>query len=206
MYYEQGFSEHPNMFVRRAVLSRLLKALEQLPAQYGLLIWDAYRPREVQEKLFIWMQAQVQKQFPDLPAEKIFEETRKYASPPSKVGDVYCPPHLSGGAIDLSLFDVLTQQEIDMGTPFDDCTERAHSDYFENQNSLDPAQINIRERRRYLRNAMESAGFTSYQYEWWHFDFGNAFWGTAKKETSVFGPLFGDLEWPTSMISIASRP
>ena len=43
---------------------------------------------------------------------------------------------------------------------------------------------------------MEACGFTSYEYEWWHFDFGNVFWSCEVKRPVIFGPLFGDEEWP----------
>jgi D-alanyl-D-alanine dipeptidase len=44
---------------------------------------------------------------------------------------------------------------------------------------------------------MEKTGFTSYEYEWWHYDFGNIFWEKATGQPAIFGPLFGDLEWPS---------
>lgn len=83
-----------------------------------------------------------------------------------------------------------------MGTIFDACTEVAHRDYFENKPDLTPEQIVIRNNRRILLNAMETVGFTTYQYEWWHYDLGNVFWEMATGEKAVFGPLFNDLELP----------
>lgn len=91
-------------------------------------------------------------------------------SPPSSVGDEYCPPHLSGGAIDLTLYAIASGEQLEMGTPFDDCSERAHSDYFNLQTQLLPEEKIIKERRNLLRSAMNNVGFTSYHYEWWHFD------------------------------------
>ena len=43
---------------------------------------------------------------------------------------------------------------------------------------------------------MEKAGFSSYQHEWWHFDIGNIFWSKQVNCPAVFGPLFGDEEFP----------
>lgn len=60
-YYELGFSVVPHIYGRKAVLQRILSALEQLPAEYGLLIWDVYRPREVQCTLFEWMRNEIRK-------------------------------------------------------------------------------------------------------------------------------------------------
>lgn len=60
-YYELGFSRVPYIYGRGAVVQRIMNVLEQLPAEYGLLIWDVYRPREVQRTLFDWMRDEVRK-------------------------------------------------------------------------------------------------------------------------------------------------
>ena len=196
MYFELGFSPSPMIYGRYAVLSRLLIAMSHLPSTYGFIIWDIYRPRSVQATLFNWMKKEIQKKHPSLNEQEIQEETKKYMSAPSAIGDQYCPPHLSGGAVDLTLYDLSTGKELDMGTPFDDCTERAHRDYFNLILESSDEEKRILERRKVLRDAMENAGFTSYQYEWWHFDIGNIFWSRATHSPAVFGPLFGDEEWP----------
>lgn len=196
MYYELGFSNTPTIYGRKAILNRLLHALSFMPNHYGFLIWDIYRPREVQGRLFEWMRDEIKKNQPALSNDENYAEAKKYMSPPSKVGEIYCPPHLSGGAIDLTLFECSSGKEINMGTKFDDCTERAHRDYFESASCLSPNEENIRTNRNILRHAMESAGFTTYKYEWWHYDFGDSFWGNETGQNAIFGPLFGDFEWP----------
>jgi D-alanyl-D-alanine dipeptidase len=57
--------------------------------------------------------------------------------------------------------------------------------------------IAIRDRRRILRNAMQAMGFTTYQYEWWHYDLGDVFWEKNTGIKAIFGPLFNDLEYPS---------
>lgn len=195
MYFKLNFSPVPTIFGRFAVLNRILNALEFIPKDYGLVIWDVYRPRAVQGKLFQWMREEICKKFPTLSEEENYLEAKKYISPPSGVGDEYCPPHLSGGAIDLSLYELASGQQLEMGTPFDDCSERAHSDYFDLKIQLSSEEKMIKERRQLLRAAMNKVGFTSYQYEWWHFDLGNLFWSQRTNCPAVFGPLFGDEEW-----------
>lgn len=196
MYYELGFSPCPQIFGRKIVLTQLIKALSFIPDHFGFLIWDIYRPREVQGRLFNWMREEIRSKYPHLTDAENEAQTKKYMSAPSKIGDDYCPPHLSGGAIDLTLFDIRNGIELDMGTVFDDCTDRACTDYFEKQSNLTPAEIKIKEARTLLRAAMENAGFRAYQYEWWHFDIGNLFWSAIVHKPAVFGPLFGDKEWP----------
>lgn len=199
MYFKLGFSPSPKIFGRYSVFNRLIKAIDLLPQEYGLLIWDIYRPRSVQGKLFNWMREEIRKKIPLLSDEENVEETKKYMSAPSMPGDEYCPPHLSGGAIDLTLFDIADGKALEMGAPFDDCTERAHSHYFNVQTILSPEDKIIQKRRDLLRSVMEHVGFTSYQYEWWHFDIGNLFWSRIVQHPPVFGPLFGDEEWPINL-------
>lgn len=201
MYFELGFSPSPAIYGRYAVLNRLMKALDILPAEYGFLIWDVYRPRAVQAQLFEWMRGEIRKKYPHLNEQENYEETKKYISLPAKTGDPYCPPHLSGGAIDLTLCKAVSGEAFEMGTDFDDCTERAHRDYYNLQSHLSLEEKKIKERRELLRTLMEQVGFTSYQYEWWHFDLGNLLWSRTLNRSEVFGPLFGDDEWPKNLVS-----
>ena len=196
MYFESGFSPYPAVFGRAAVLKRLLSVLTIIPENYGLIIWDVYRSRDVQGRLFEWMFNEIKKLNPLFTEIENYNETLKYMSAPSKVGDIYCPPHLSGGAIDLTFFDTETGLELDMGTGFDDCTAVAGRDYFNQKEILSESETRIKERRNVLRISMEEVGFTSYQHEWWHFDIGDVFWAKALGVSPLFGPLFGDLEWP----------
>lgn len=197
MYYELGFVDRSDVYGRQVVLDLLKKVLSLLPQNVGIVIWDCYRNRKTQGVLFEWMCEQVRLQNPNLNDEQVFLESKKYMSAQSKVGHDYCPPHLSGGAVDLTLFDVATGHELDMGTVFDDCTDRAHAKFFDQKPNLTIQENLFQKRRTLLRTAMETAGFTSYQYEWWHFDVGNVFWAKATGQQQLFGPLFGDLEWPT---------
>lgn len=196
IYFENGLSPRPNIFARRAVVDRLMKALNFLPNQYGFHIWDVYRPRLVQAEVFAWMRQKIERQSPHLSSQTIDAETRKYASMPSKVGDQYCPPHLSGGAIDLTLYDTISGENVEMGTPFDDCSDRAHLAYFKRKNQLSPREVKIRDNRQLLCSVLEKHGFVSYEYEWWHYDIGNIFWSKKLNYPPAFGPLFGDKDWP----------
>lgn len=196
MYFELGFSSRKAVYARAAVVERLLLALDHLPDHLGFLIWDAYRPRAVQASLFVWMQGEIRKRQPSLTDEAVIIEAKKYMSAPSVVGEAYCPPHLSGGAIDLTLFNVNTGETLPMGTPFDDCTERAHALHFEGQAALSLEDEACRLSRAALRKAMLAVGFTPYEYEWWHFDYGDCFWSRQTGQPALFGSLFGDAEWP----------
>lgn len=197
MYYLMGNNPDSRVFVQRRVVDLILLALRALSPDYGLMIWDGYRSRACQAVMFEWMCSEVRRHYPYLSDAENFKKARKYMSPATVPGDPYCPPHLSGGALDLTLFSVESGNELDMGTPFDDCSNRARAMYFEEEGRpKTDAEIAIRDRRRVLRNAMTSAGFTAYEYEWWHFDYGNVFWARATGRPEIFGPLFGDGEPP----------
>ena len=196
VYFELGYSPSPKIYSRKIVLDRLIDMLKELPSQYGIMILDVYRPRAVQGVLFEVIRNEVRKLKPHLSEEENYIETRKYVSLPSVVGALYCAPHLSGGAIDLTLIDSKTFHECDMGAPFDDPEDISHRNYYAKKSILTKEEETIKARRDLLQNSMESVGFTSYEYEWWHFDIGNVFWSRMTGLPEAFGPLFGDNEWP----------
>ncbi len=96
------------MFLRPEVAIALSKVnAELLLKGYKLKLFDGYRPRPAQQKLW--------DKVPD----------RNYVAPPSE-GSM----HNRGVAIDLTLADLL-KKEIDMGTPYDFFGPRAHRDFQE---------------------------------------------------------------------------
>ncbi|MDP3371821.1 MAG: D-alanyl-D-alanine dipeptidase [Candidatus Paracaedibacteraceae bacterium] len=100
-------------------------------------IFDAFRPQKAQERLW-----------------EICPNDM-YIMPPSK-GSV----HTRGVAIDLTLVDA-DGTELDMGTPFDDFTEKSHHGTHISAEA---------ERNRYmLLGIMTTAGFDFYRNEWWHY-------------------------------------
>lgn len=107
----------------------------------GLKVWDAYRPLSIQWKLW--------NRIPD----------EKYVSNPLKQ-----PRHTRGTAVDLTLVDLASGKELDMGTNFDDLTYKAHSD-------CSAISQEAKANRNKLKEAMEKHGFEQYKFEWWHFDY-----------------------------------
>ena len=133
----------------RAMLERpaaqaLILANRKLRARgFGLLIHDAYRP---------WF------------VTKIFWD----ATPPDKRDFVADPSkgsrHNRGCAVDLTLYDLRTGAAVEMPGEYDEMSERSYPGY--------PGGTTLqRWRRDLLRWAMESEGFSVYEYEWWHFDY-----------------------------------
>lgn len=132
----------PKAFVRKPVAEALLEIQNKLNnIGYGLKIFDAYRPYAATLKFY-----------------EVYPDTNFVAAPWK--GSV----HNRGCAVDVSLIDIVTQQELPMPTKFDDFSEKASLNYEE----LDPI---IKANRDMLVKFMTENGFTSYEYEWWHFNF-----------------------------------
>lgn len=138
------FYDEPRAFLQRPAAEALARVNSKLrPQGYGVIIHDAYRP---------WY---VTKMFWDAtPADK-----KKFVADPSK-GSI----HNRGCAIDLSLYDLKTGQEVQMPSGYDEMSERAYADYA-------GGTVEERRQRDLLRREMESEGFQVYPWEWWHFDY-----------------------------------
>lgn len=189
-YYKQNIPHaSETMFTREGVLKQLLVAASYLPKGYKLLIWDAWRPLEVQKAIFDSYVKKL-KEKNNVPNENLIELAQKYVSLPSQ--DTKKPsPHYTGGAIDLTICDQNGNQ-LKMGTHFDHFGPESAMCFYENSR---PHSI-CAQNRRLLYHVMTKAGFSSYDEEWWHFDFGNQFDAAKKKEQfAIYGspPNGGEL-------------
>jgi D-alanyl-D-alanine dipeptidase len=119
---------------------------------YTLAVLDALRPQRVQEQLWEALQG---------------TDLLGYIADPAR-GSI----HSFGMALDVTLLDG-QGRELDMGTGFDDLTERSHP-ALENA-LLARGELTARhiENRRWLRDAMFQAGWRGINSEWWHFDCGD---------------------------------
>lgn len=134
----------PSM-LRRETAEKLKTAQALLRAQgYGIRLWDAYRPPEVQEAL-----------------HQAGASTRMFLSPET----VGWSRHCGGIAVDVTLVDAHNQEQR-MPTGFDAGLQNASSQY----GGSDPV---VRLNLQILQRAMQQAGFTQVTAEWWHFDDGD---------------------------------
>ncbi len=131
----KAYARYPAAVALRDVEHELAK--ENL----GLKIFDAYRPYGITEKM--WS--------------------------PKNVGFVADPAkgskHNRGAAVDLTLIDLRTGQELEMPSAYDEFTDRAHRDYM----AATPLALANRAK---LEDVMKRHGFEPLPTEWWHFDFG----------------------------------
>jgi D-alanyl-D-alanine dipeptidase len=72
--------------------------------------------------------------------------------------------HNRGAAVDLSLYDIVSGEPIEMSSSYDEFSHRSYADY-----PGDTARQ--RWHRDLLRQVMEAKGFTVNSDEWWHFDY-----------------------------------
>lgn len=178
-------AEHRCM-MRREVLLRLQKAQHLLPDGYKLRIWDAWRPFALQKELYEKYRTDIIKQFHLVRQSKEEQDAviAKFVSPPN--ASVFSPPvHTTGGAVDVTLLDK-NANELNMGTAFDAFSEKTQTDYFEINNGNEE----IRHNRRLLYACMTKAGFTNLPSEWWHFDYGNRFWGYYNHCPALYEGIF----------------
>lgn len=155
-------------WVRQGVAEGLERVADGLPAGLRLVVWDGYRSIETQAALYDAYLDELQMVHPDAPADALEDAAARYVTPPSR--SLFTPPpHLTGGAVDLSLAD-RDGAALDLGTDFDAFIPEAGA------RALEGTPGEARELRRTLFWAMRSAGFTAYAEEWWHFDLGDQFW------------------------------
>lgn len=167
------------LYARPDVQAKLVAAAKLLPTGYKLVLLDAWRSIDTQQALFDQMCRFVKRDYPDYTPEEVQQAALRIVALPSL--DPKKPsPHNTGGSIDLSIVDT-EGRLLNMGSPFDDISERARTDYYE-QNATTPEEITARNNRRLLYHIMTSVGFTNYAEEWWHFDYGNQNWAWVSDE------------------------
>jgi len=175
-------------FAREKVAKTLRDAAQLLRPSYRLLIWDAWRPKALQEELFLEYREKLRRAHPEYSEERLARETEIYVSLPSRDASVPAP-HSTGGAVDLTICDP-NGQSVPMGTDFDHFGPEAATRFFE-ERILSGEELSEQERltlgyRRLLFWVLTMQGFTSYREEWWHFDFGDQFWGRITGRPSIY--------------------
>nr|WP_321486628.1 M15 family metallopeptidase [uncultured Draconibacterium sp.] len=141
-FTKEAIYQSPKAYARNPVVAALKLVQDSLASlNLGLKIYDAYRPYAATLKFY-----------------EVYPDPDFVASP--KTGS----RHNRGCAIDVSLVNLTTKQELKMPTAFDDFSEKAHSDY---PNLPETALKN----RTILIGVMSHFGFSVISSEWWHFDF-----------------------------------
>ena len=179
-----------SIHLRESAYERLMQAVSLLPENYSFIVYDGFRPLQVQQFLFNHFSAQIKKQDPTLSEQQVKQETLKYVAFPS-LNRGHPAPHLTGGAIDLTIGDV-KGNALHLGTAFDEMNEKSATRYYE-ENAEE--NMEARDLRRMLYNSMTAAGFMNYSEEWWHYDFGNVSWARRTgSEKAIYGPIEAEIQ------------
>lgn len=167
-----GISDSVNLLVRKKVKDKLIEASNMLPKGISFVIIECYRKYNYQKMLFNEKLKTLQTEYPKYDKSKVIQMASRYVSNP----DIYSP-HLTGAAVDLALIDE-SLNLLDVGNLFEH-TDSALTD-FKQLTSLQ------KENRQLLIKIMSDVGFINYPYEWWHWSYGDKYWGYANKTTAIY--------------------
>jgi D-alanyl-D-alanine dipeptidase len=142
---QQLYTHAAVTYLRKPVAEALHKAQRELAVSgLGFKVWDAYRPYAVTKKMW-----------------ELIQDERYVANPAKGSG------HNRGIAVDLTLIELNTGKELDMGTGFDHFSDTAHHGF----SGLSPEQ---QQNRSLLKTTMERYGFKTLSTEWWHYSWMDA--------------------------------
>lgn len=179
-YYRAFKSAPTGATLRQGVVLKLVQ-VNHLLKPYGveLLVLDGYRPVSLQRELWQYFIGQAKKVRPALSNAEQVSYASHYCSNPQKYNPSDSrtwPTHATGAAVDLTLKQLGSANQLYMGGIFDDDSKISHTAYYESIRDNSASSQEARRNRRLLYWAMQKAGFSNYPYEWWHYDYGNQLW------------------------------
>ena len=157
----RGYEEPVALVTREAALA-LRDVNEELKASgFTIKVFDAYRPQMAVDHFVEWARdmsdTRMQRYFyPEERKENLF--AHGYIAARSG--------HSRGSTVDLTLYDVKNECDVDMGGTFDYFGYRSHPDY----PYLTEQQ---KKNRQLLQSVMQKHGFRGVDTEWWHFTLNN---------------------------------
>ena len=159
-----GYEEPAAILTREAAQALKEASREAMEQGFRLKIYDAYRPQKAVDHFVRWAKDPEDIRmkaffYPDLAETEIIPQG--YIAEHSG--------HSRGSTVDLTLFDMATQQDVDMGGTFDFFGELSHPDY----SGVSEVQ---HANRMLLQSLMVKHGFRPLETEWWHFTLENEPW------------------------------
>lgn len=152
-----GYEEPCALLTKEAARALRSASNEMMVHGYRFKVFDAYRPARAVKHFVLWgiedQDIRMKPYFyPDLQKQELF--SKGYIATESS--------HSRGSTVDLTLLDMQTGKELDMGSPFDLFSEISHPDY----RGVTDEQY---ENRMLLKRVMLRNGFAPIDCEWWHF-------------------------------------
>lgn len=152
-----------NVVIITKETAKALKLVQQnlMKKGYSLKIFDSYRPQQAVNHFVRWAKVlsdtlMKREYYPKVPKRELF----KKGFIASKSG------HTRGSTVDLTIIDIKTNKELDMGSPYDFFGEQSHPSF---KNITGKQKGN----RMLLRKLMLQNNFKPYENEWWHFTLKN---------------------------------
>ena len=178
--------------LREGVIIRLICVYEYLHSinyNFSLIIYDSWRPIEVQAFMFKRaLNEELKKrgikgcsnEIKDF--KEIINSVEKFWAYPD-VNKNTPPPHSTGGAVDLTLVDKYGKL-VEMGSNIDQMDNSSKPDFYRDSNDKD--SICFDNNRNLLRDVMIKFGFVQHPNEWWHFSYGDQLWAWKNKKPYAF--------------------
>jgi D-alanyl-D-alanine dipeptidase len=188
------YGDRSPFWVRQGILEKLQKSqayLQTIRPHYQIAIFDAYRPIPVQQFMVDYSFAQLAaskglevNSLSEEQKESLIAEVMKFWAIPSHDPKMP-PPHSTGAAIDVTLFDV-ELLEVNMGSPIDEISDRSLPNYF--ATSSDKQEMEFHCDRELLNEVMTHSGLVRHPNEWWHFSYGDQLWAWISNEKrAIYG-------------------
>lgn len=138
----------------------LKKVQQELKTQgFCLKVFDGYRPQRAVNHFISW----AKKSGDTLTKQQFYPEVDKKDL--FKLGYISTRSgHSRGSTVDLTIINADTEEEVDMGGPYDFFGELSHHSY-------DKISIVQKNNRQLLKKAMMKYGFQPYAKEWWHYTY-----------------------------------
>ena len=159
-----GYEEPAALLTREAAQALKEASREAMEQGFRLKVFDAYRPQKAVDHFVRWA-----KDPEDIRMKAFFypELEKKKIIPQGYIAEH--SGHSRGSTVDLTLFDMATQQDVDMGGTFDFFGKLSHPDY----SGVSEVQ---HANRMLLQSLMVKHGFRPLETEWWHFILDNEPW------------------------------
>lgn len=152
-----GYLEPVALLTKEAAAALKIACARFRELGYAVKIFDTYRPQRAVDHFVRWAEQTEDIRmkpyfYPEVDKSKLFDEG--YISKNSG--------HSRGSTVDLTLIDMVSGKELDMGGPFDYFGMLSHPDF---EHITDEQKKN----RRILCDVMTDCGFAPITSEWWHF-------------------------------------
>ena len=152
-----GYIENKAILTNEAAIALKKVQTELVKSNLSIKIYDSYRPQRAVNHFVRWAKKEndtLMKTvfYPDVKKKNLFSSG--YIASKSR--------HSSGSTLDITIVNLETGEELDMGSPYD---------FFGNASWVKNSNLNKQQKknRALLQKVMLSNGFRNYPQEWWHF-------------------------------------